>query len=106
MVKDEKYKVMMLIAASSAMAANCELCLNKVIPDLIELGVSEADMRKAVEVGQFIKDKPANIMKEAAEALTGAKLSVEPTLEGCPPRETSKDDASQGGAAPSGSCCG
>jgi alkylhydroperoxidase/carboxymuconolactone decarboxylase family protein YurZ len=106
MVKDDKYKVMMLVAAAAAMAANCEFCLNKVIPDLIELGVSEADMRKAVEVGQFIKDKPANIMKEAAEALTGAKLSGAPTLEGCPPREASKDSAPSTGESPGGGCCG
>ena len=32
MEKDDNYKVMMLIAASAAMAANCEFCLNKVIP--------------------------------------------------------------------------
>ena len=92
MVKDDKYKVNMLIAVAAAVAANCEFCLNKVVPDLIEVGVSEADLRKAVEVGQFIKDKPAGIMKEAADALTGSKLSGEPV---------------SGGGAPSGrGCCG
>ena len=91
MVKDDNFKVMMLIAAAAAMAANCEFCLNKIIPDLIEAGVSDADMRKAVEVGQFIKDKPANIMKEAADALTGGKLSDEVSSGGAP----------QGG----GGCC-
>ena len=43
------YKVTMLIAAGAAMAANCEPCLNRVVPDLIEAGVAEADIRKAVE---------------------------------------------------------
>ena len=28
------YKVTMLIAAGAAMAANCEPCLNKVVPDM------------------------------------------------------------------------
>ena len=65
------YKVTMLIAAGAAMAANCEPCLNKIIPDLIEAGVVEADIRKAVEIGQFVKDKPAAIIKEAADALAG-----------------------------------
>ena len=51
------YKVTMLIAAGAAMAANCEPCLNKVVPDLIEAGVAEADIRKAVEIGQFVKDR-------------------------------------------------
>ncbi len=78
------YKVTMLIAAGAAMAANCEPCLNKIIPDLIEAGVAEADIRKAVEIGQFVKDKPAAIMKEAADALAGTRLSGQHKSEGCP----------------------
>jgi alkylhydroperoxidase/carboxymuconolactone decarboxylase family protein YurZ len=78
------YKVTMLIAAGAAMAANCEPCLNKIIPDLIESGVAEADIQKAVEIGQFVKDKPAAIMKEAADALAGTCLSGQHNSEGCP----------------------
>ena len=78
------FKVTMLIAAGAAMAANCEPCLNRVVPDLIEAGVAEADIRKAVEIGQFVKDKPAAIMKEAADALTGTRLSEQHKSEGCP----------------------
>ncbi len=68
------YKVSMLIAAGAAMAANCEPCINKIVPDLIEAGVSVPDIRKAVEIGQYVKDKPASLMKEAADALTGTQL--------------------------------
>jgi len=78
------YKVTMLIAAGAAMAANCEPCLNKIVPDLIEAGVAEADIRKAVEIGQFVKDKPAAIMKETADALAGTRLSEQHKSEGCP----------------------
>ncbi len=78
------YKVTLLIAAGAAMAANCEPCLNKVVPDLMEAGVAEADIRKAVEIGQFVKDKPAAIMKRAADALTGTNMSNPQTSEGCP----------------------
>jgi alkylhydroperoxidase/carboxymuconolactone decarboxylase family protein YurZ len=74
----------MLIAAGAPMAANCEPCLNKIVPDLIEAGVAEADIRKAVEIGQFVKDKPAAIMKEAADALAGTRLSEQNKSEGCP----------------------
>jgi alkylhydroperoxidase/carboxymuconolactone decarboxylase family protein YurZ len=98
MEKDDDYKIMMLIAAASAMAANCEFCLNKVIPDLIEAGVSESDMRKAVEVGQFIKDKPAAIMKEAADVLTGSNLSDKPASDECVPATSP--------AVQKGGCCG
>jgi hypothetical protein len=59
------YRVPMLIAAGAARAVNCEPCLNKVVPDLIEAGVAESNSRKAVEIGQFVKDKPAAFMKEA-----------------------------------------
>jgi hypothetical protein len=48
------------------MAANCEPCLNKVVLDLVEAGVCAADIRAAVEIGQFVKDRPAALMKEAA----------------------------------------
>jgi len=78
------YQVTMLIAAGAAMAANCEPCLNKVVPDLIAAGVAEADIRKAVEIGQFVKDKPAAIMKEAADALTGSHMSDSNKSEECP----------------------
>jgi hypothetical protein len=50
----------MLIAAGAATAANCEPCRNKV-PDLIEAGVAGADIRKAAEIVQFVKDKPAKV---------------------------------------------
>jgi uncharacterized membrane protein len=78
------YKVTMLIAAGAAMAANCEPCLNKIVPDLIEAGVAAADIRKAVEIGQFVKDKPAAIMKDAADTLAGTRLSDQHKSEGCP----------------------
>jgi hypothetical protein len=31
------YKVTMLIAAGAAMAANCEPCLNKIVPDMMPI---------------------------------------------------------------------
>ena len=71
MKKDENYKRVMLVAAGSAMAASCEPCLNMVIPNLIEVGVPDAEIRRAVEIGQYVKDRQADIMKEAADVLAG-----------------------------------
>ena len=79
------YQVGLLIAAGAAMAANCEPCLNKAVPDLIEAGVSMPDIRKALEIGQFVKDKPASLMREAADMLAGTHLTGKSaTLPGCP----------------------
>jgi alkylhydroperoxidase/carboxymuconolactone decarboxylase family protein YurZ len=80
-------KVTMLIAAGAAMAANCEPCLNKIVPDLIDAGVSSADIRKAVEIGQFVKDRPAAIMKEAADTLTVRSARTSPFQRGAQPRK-------------------
>jgi hypothetical protein len=41
-----------------------------------------------VEIGQFVKDKPAAIMKEAADALAGTRLSEQHKSEGCPSDNT------------------
>ena len=78
------FKITMLIAAGAAMAANCEPCLNKIVPDLMDSGVAAADIRKAVEIGQFVKDRPATIMKEAADILTGTQLSDRSVSDECP----------------------
>jgi alkylhydroperoxidase/carboxymuconolactone decarboxylase family protein YurZ len=77
-------KVTLLIATGAAMAANCEPCLNKVVPDLIEAGVAPSDIRAAVEIGQFVKDRPAAVMKQAADVLSGTRLSEGPEAAGCP----------------------
>lgn len=68
------YPVLMLIAAGSAVAANCEPCLNKAIPDLIEAGVHDGDIRRALEIGQSVKDQQADVLKEAADILADTNL--------------------------------
>ena len=90
------YKVTMLIAAGAAMAAKCEPCLNSIVPDLLEAGVAEADIRRAVEIGQFVKDKPAAVMKEAADVLTGSQLSKRQIPGGCPVDEMKTNTAIAG----------
>jgi alkylhydroperoxidase/carboxymuconolactone decarboxylase family protein YurZ len=75
MKQNSLYPVLMLIAAGSAMAANCEPCLNKAVPDLIEAGVHEGDIRRALEIGQTVKDQQAEVLKEAADILADTNLS-------------------------------
>jgi AhpD family alkylhydroperoxidase len=83
MEKDESYKRIMLVAAGSAMAASCEPCLNMVIPNLIEVGVPDAAIRRAVEIGQYVKDRQADIMKEAADVLAGTSFLDKEVPEAC-----------------------
>ena len=78
------HKVTLLIAAGAAMAANCEPCLNKVVPDLFEAGVAMSDIRSAVEIGQYVKDRPAAVMKQAADVLAGTHLAEGLEAAGCP----------------------
>jgi len=77
-------KVTLLIAAGAAIAANCEPCLNKIVADLKEAGVGTNDIRRAVEIGQFVKDKPAANMKQLADKLTGTRLGAMRPSEECP----------------------
>lgn len=88
-------RVPMLIAAGSAVAAGCEPCLNSVIPKLIEADVHDADIRKAVEIGQGIKDRQASNIKEVADLLTGTNL-----LDGAVAEECETSDANEPAA-----CC-
>ena len=110
MQKDENYKRIMLVAAGSAMAASCEPCLNMVIPNLIEVGVPDAEIRRAVEIGQCVKDREADIMKEAADVLAGTSFLDEEVPEQCAQDEleTLKTDKTSMlialGAAVAGNC--
>lgn len=91
----EVYNLTMLIAAGSAMAANCEPCINQAVPNLIEAGVGDVDIRRAVEIGQFVKDQAFAVMKEAADLLTGSRFLDQPVSEAC-----SADAANRGAG-----CC-
>ena len=110
MQKDENYKRIMLVAAGSAMAASCEPCLNMVIPNLIEVGVPDTEIRRAVEIGQYVKDREADIMKEAADVLAGTRFFDTEIPEQCAQdaMETLKADKTSMlialGAAVAGNC--
>lgn len=74
-------KVSLLVAAASAMATGCEPCMDQIIPNLIEAGVADADIRRAVEIGQRVKDAAAEYMKEVADVLAGTCLARSPGAE-------------------------
>ena len=47
-------------------------------------GIVMRNQTEFEEICQFVKDKPAAIMKEAADALAGTRLSEQHKSEGCP----------------------
>lgn len=77
-------RVALLVAAGAAIAANCESCLAEIVLDLRRKGTADSEIRRAIEIGMFVKDKPADIMKEAADVLTGTRMSKQPVEFECP----------------------
>ena len=77
----DAYNVTMLVGAGAAMAANCEWCLSQAVPNLIEAGVADADIRRAVQIGQSVKDRASAVMKEAADLMAGTQFLHRPVPE-------------------------
>ena len=78
------HKVTLLISAGAAIAAGCEPCLTKIVAGLKDAGVGATDIRRAVEIGQLVKDKPAANMKVLADTLTGTSLAEDAPAGPCP----------------------
>ncbi|MDZ7592095.1 MAG: arsenite efflux transporter metallochaperone ArsD [Rubrivivax sp.] len=58
-----------LVAIGAAIGANCEPCLKYHVAEARKLGVSAADMRRAVDLAQKVKEAPARAMIELARRL-------------------------------------
>ncbi|MDP1647831.1 MAG: arsenite efflux transporter metallochaperone ArsD [Rubrivivax sp.] len=58
-----------LVAIGAAIAANCEPCLKFHYAEAKKLGVSAADMRRAVDLAQKVKNAPASAMRDLAQRL-------------------------------------
>ncbi len=60
-----------LVAIGAAIAANCEPCFKYHYDQARKLGVSDMDMRYAVDLAQKVKDTPARAMLNLAERYLG-----------------------------------
>ncbi len=60
-----------LVAIGAAIAANCEPCFKYHYDQARKLGVSDLDMRYAVDLAQKVKDTPARKMLDLAERYLG-----------------------------------
>ena len=88
----------LLVAAGSAVAAGCIPCLETIVGMARADGVDERKLKEAVMTGQYVKEQPANMMKEFADKLLGTHLGnkVLATEGGCPlsrePEEAARHD--------------
>lgn len=61
-----------LVAIAAAIGSNCENCLKYHYAEAGKLGVSKADMRRAVDMALQVKAAPADMMVQLADKLLGA----------------------------------
>ncbi len=60
-----------LVAIGAAIGSNCEPCFKYHYDQARKLGVSDADMRRAVDMAQMVKDTPARSILNLAERFVG-----------------------------------
>ncbi|HEX5364157.1 MAG TPA: arsenite efflux transporter metallochaperone ArsD [Gallionella sp.] len=64
-----------LVAIGAAIACNCEPCFKYHYDQARKLGVSDLDMRYAVDLAQKVKDTPSRVMLALAERYLGPSTS-------------------------------
>ena len=92
-----------LVASGAAIAANCEPCFKYHFDKARKLGVSKADMARAVTTGQTVKESPARAILELAEKYVGAKIVTKQGPDVCRPAAT--EVVASLGASPAKKCC-
>lgn len=90
-----------LVAIAAAIAANCEPCFKYHYDQARKLGISDADMRRAVDMAQMVKDTPARAILKLAERYVGASTSDTATKQ-----STCCTTASVTADKPAAKCCG
>ncbi len=65
-----------LVAIGAAIASNCEPCFKFHYDQARKLGVADADMRRAVDLAQKVKETPARAVLELASRYLDKKTSL------------------------------
>ena len=99
-----------LVAIGAAIAANCEPCFKYHYDQARKLGVSKADMARAVATAQRVKDAPARAMLALADKYLGVTTPRRPNTEAppspcCGPSTATDAPAAGEPAAAKSSCC-
>ena len=74
-----------LVALGAAMGSNCVPCIEYHIPEARKAGLSDAQIRAAIEVADRVRKVPARKVLETASAILGggAGVAEEAAQEGC-----------------------
>jgi AhpD family alkylhydroperoxidase len=72
-----------LVAIGAAIAANCEPCFKYHFQQAGKLGVSRADMMRAVKTAQSVKEAPAMAMLQLAQRYLEGDPTGLPTVKSC-----------------------
>jgi AhpD family alkylhydroperoxidase len=90
-----------LVAIGAAIGCNCEPCFKYHYDQARKLGVSDADMRRAVDLAQMVKDTPARAILNLAERYVGPSTDASAAKQspGCTPAPSTADK-------PAAKCCG
>ena len=84
-----------LVAIGAAIASNCEPCFKFHYDQARKLGVTDADMRRAVDLAQRVKETPARAVLDLASRYLDKKASL-----------AAITVTAVSSAKPQGSCCG
>lgn len=72
-----------LVAIGAAIGSNCEMCFRYHYREARRLGVSDEDIRLAVEMAQRVKEQPARSILALANRLLGGRSTATPAQDGC-----------------------
>jgi AhpD family alkylhydroperoxidase len=90
-----------LVAIGAAIGCNCEPCFKYHYDQARKLGVSDADMRRAVDMAQMVKDTPARAILNLAERYVGPSTPASAVKQSpCSAPASSTADK------PAANCCG
>ena len=84
-----------LVAIGAAIASNCDPCFKFHYDQARKLGVTDADMRRTVDLAQRVKETPARAVLELASRYLDKKASL-----------ATITVLAEGSAQSQGSCCG
>ncbi len=93
-----------LVAIGAAIASNCEPCFRFHYDKARKLGVSKADMARAIATAKMVKETPARAVLALAEKYLDRTIASEETPSACCPPAAAPVSLSKPAAAPK-KCC-